>query len=165
MDERVDEKNAQDQDCIDDSSNVFFSDDPFFYREFDNSIETAASNVDKNHVKNLNLTADDYCKWLINRNAQVENYTPCSLINPEYDNFENEEPRISKFDSVFYTTGKNSKDLSFNAIILGFCRKLNISLAMDLTKDKIYENKKIQKLQQIKKKTKPLLKQFSRSVL
>ena len=38
---------------------------------------------------------------------------------------------------------------------------------MDLTKDKIYENKTIQKLQKMKKKikTKPLLKHFLRSVL
>ena len=110
MDETVDEENAQDQDFIDDSSNIFFSDDPSFYREVDNSIETAASNVNKNHIKNLNLTAGDYRKWLINSDVQVESYTPCSVRNPEYNNFENEEARISKFDSVCYTTGKNSKD-------------------------------------------------------
>ena len=87
MDETVDEENAQDQDFIDDSSNIFFSDDPSFYREVDNSIETAASNVNKNHIKNLNLTAGNYRKWLINSDVQVESYTPFSLRNPEYDNF------------------------------------------------------------------------------
>ena len=79
MDETVDEENTQDQDFIDDISNVSFSDDPSFYRGVDNSIETAASIVDKNHIKNLNLTADDYREWLINPDAQVENYTPFSL--------------------------------------------------------------------------------------
>ena len=87
MDETVDEENTQDQDFIDDS--VSFFDEPSFYRGIDNSIETAASNVDKNHIKNLNLTVDDYREWLINPNTQVENHTPCSLTNPEYDNFEN----------------------------------------------------------------------------
>ena len=82
----------------------------FFYREVDNSIEIAVSNVDKNCIKNLNLTDDNYHEWLINPDALVENYTPCSLINPGYDNFKNEEAKISKFDSVCYTTGKKSKD-------------------------------------------------------
>ena len=53
MNETVDEENKQDQDFIDDSSSVSFSDEASFYRGIDNSIETAASNVDKNHSKNL----------------------------------------------------------------------------------------------------------------
>ena len=103
------------------------------------------------------MTADDYREWLIDPDAQVQNYTPSSLINSEYDNFENEDARISKFDSVSYTTGKNSKDSFFKAIILGFCRKLNISLAMDLTKDEIYENKTMQKLEKIRENLRPVL--------
>ena len=60
MDETFDEENTQDRDSIDDGSNVSFFDEQSFYREIDNSIKTAASNVDKSHINNLNLTADDY---------------------------------------------------------------------------------------------------------
>ena len=50
------------------------------------------------------------------------------LINPEYDNFENEKNRIDKFNAVCFTAGKNSKDSFYNAIIFGVNQKLKLKL-------------------------------------
>ena len=150
MDEIVDEENAEDAAFIDDSSNVCFSAKPSFYREIDINIEATASNIDRNHMEHLNFTCNNYREWLISPDSEVQNYTSFSEMNPEYDNFNNEEVMLSKFDSVCHSVGENSKDSFFNAILLGFCRKLSLRLEGDQTADGIDNNKTLQKLRKIK---------------
>ena len=83
MDEIVDEENAEGADFSDDSSNVSFSAKPSFYRNIDNNIEATASNIDRNHMENLNLTSNDYRERLITQDSEVESNTSFSKMNPK----------------------------------------------------------------------------------
>ena len=51
-----------------------------FYRAVDNSLDNKKNNE-----------SDSDSDWLINKDTQVENYTPSNLINPEYDELSNEK--------------------------------------------------------------------------
>ena len=49
---------------------------------------------------------------MINKYSQVENYTSCDVINPQYDEFSNERERLNKFAEVCFTLGAISTKLN-----------------------------------------------------
>ena len=75
------EEAAEADDCgdfIDDSSSS--CQEPTFYREVNNY-----------YLNSLNEENDDESDWLIDKNAQVENYTVYGITNPEHDEFKDEK--------------------------------------------------------------------------
>ena len=63
------------------------------------------------------MLSDDNREQLTNPSDQVENSTHKSLINEEQDNFDDEDLKVKKFDSVCHSIVKRSKKLFFAVIL------------------------------------------------
>ena len=98
------EESDEDQNFIDDSESASFFEESSFYTNIENS------SLDNENSK-------DDSDWLIDKDSHVENYSFCGIINPDYDNFKNENERIEKFDSVCFSLEKTPK---IHSIMLQF---------------------------------------------
>ena len=141
IEETIEEENDQDCDFIDD--NVSFSNKSTFHRTVDHAVDSI-KNAHVEYIKNLKLMHKEKREWGGNPVEQVEKYTMRGLINPENNNFDNEEATIKK---IRFCPRKELRDSVFSAIVFVVFQKSGIKT--DLTDINIQQNKTTQKLLQI----------------